>query len=149
MDKYERRRRNLAQLVKEHCGGIDAEMARRIGRAPSYLARRLYEEGKLGKKRIGDDMTDVIEDAFNLPRGWLSLEQSEGMSLGANSPPNERQEKPPKYLSPDEISELIRLYANSDDAGRASILTVARAQVSETNVAASESAAQNKRKHRG
>lgn len=31
----------------------------------------LYPEGKKQKKRIADDMVEVIESAFGLPRGWM------------------------------------------------------------------------------
>lgn len=71
MDKYEKRRLKLIDLIKLKCGGINAELARRIGRYPSYINRMLYPEGKKAKKRIADEMIEVIETAFNLPKGWL------------------------------------------------------------------------------
>ena len=33
----------------------------------------LYPEGKSGKKRIADDMMELIEKSFNLPRGWMDM----------------------------------------------------------------------------
>lgn len=71
MDKYEKRRLRLTKLRDEMCDGKASVLARRIGREPSYVSRMLYPEGKQGKKRIADDMMEVIEKAFNLPRGWL------------------------------------------------------------------------------
>lgn len=71
MDKYERRRQRLIELRDTHCGGSAADLARKIERDPSYVTRMLYQEGKPGKKRIADDMIEVIESAFNLTRGWL------------------------------------------------------------------------------
>ncbi len=71
MDKYERRRQRLIKLRNTECAGSAAELARRINREPSYVSRMLYEEGKAGKKRIADDMMEIIETAFNLPRGWM------------------------------------------------------------------------------
>lgn len=71
MDKYERRRLRLIQLRDDTCGKSTAELARRIGKDPSYVARMLYPEGKDGKKRIGDDLLEAIERAFNLSRGAL------------------------------------------------------------------------------
>ena len=71
MDKFERRRLRLLKLRDERCGGSGAEVARRIGREPSYVTRMLYPEGKAGKKRIADDMMEIIEKAFELPRGWM------------------------------------------------------------------------------
>lgn len=36
----------------------------------------LYQEGKEGKKRIGEDMRDLVENAFGLPRGQLDEAES-------------------------------------------------------------------------
>lgn len=71
MDKYEKRRLRLIELRDNFCNGRASELARRIEREPSYVSRMLYTEGKAGKKRIADDMMEVIERAFNLPRGWM------------------------------------------------------------------------------
>ncbi|EQB0486248.1 S24 family peptidase [Cronobacter turicensis] len=71
MDKYEKRRLRLIEIRDTFCNGKASELARRIEREPSYVSRMLYPEGKNGKKRIADDMMEVIETAFGLPRGWL------------------------------------------------------------------------------
>ncbi|MFH1493765.1 MAG: S24 family peptidase [Pseudomonadota bacterium] len=76
MDKYERRRQRLIELRDTKCGGNGAELARKIGRDPSYVTRMLYQEGKAGKKRIADEMIEIIETAFLLPRGWLDQDHS-------------------------------------------------------------------------
>lgn len=74
MDKYERRRQRLIELLNTRCDGVAANMARKIGRSPSYVIRMLYPEGKPGKKRIAEDMKDVIETAFGIP-GWLDAQE--------------------------------------------------------------------------
>jgi hypothetical protein len=71
MDKHEHRRRRLLELKEWECDGKIARLAERISRSDSYVARMLYVEGKPGKKRIGDDMLDILEAAFKLPRGWF------------------------------------------------------------------------------
>lgn len=71
MDKYERRRLRLLALRDERCDGKSAVLARKIEREASYVTRMLYPEGKAGRKRISDDMMEIIEKAFDLPRGWL------------------------------------------------------------------------------
>lgn len=71
VDKYEQRRLRVIQLKQERCNDNTAELARRINRDPSYVARMLYPEGKAGKKRIAEDMVGIIEQAFSLPPGWL------------------------------------------------------------------------------
>lgn len=79
MDKYERRRLNLIKLRDEQCNGVNAELARRIGREASYVNRMFYPEGKKGKKRIGDDIKELIETEFKLQVGWLDGVQSENL----------------------------------------------------------------------
>ncbi|WP_225321541.1 LexA family protein [Leclercia adecarboxylata] len=71
MDKYEKRRLRLMQIRDEMCGGKAVEVARKIEREPSYVSRMLYDESKKGRKRIADDMVEIIEKAFSLPRGWM------------------------------------------------------------------------------
>lgn len=78
MDKYERRRLRLIELRETKCNGKAADLAKAIGRDASYVSRMLYPEGKAGKKRIADDMMEVIETAFGLPRGWLDQSMGEG-----------------------------------------------------------------------
>ena len=71
MDKYEYRREKLIELKDNFCDGKISELAEKLERSPSYVSRMLYPEGKEGKKRIGDDMVDVIAQAFNVPKSWL------------------------------------------------------------------------------
>lgn len=73
MDKYEQRRLRLIEIRDRFCNGKASELARRIEREPSYVSRMLYPEGKSGKKRIADDMMELIEKSFNLPRGWMDM----------------------------------------------------------------------------
>jgi hypothetical protein len=74
MDKFEIRRLNLQALLRTHCQGKAAALADKIGRSPSYISRMLYPEGKTGKKRIGEDMRNLIEDTLALARGTLDDE---------------------------------------------------------------------------
>lgn len=74
MDKYERRRIRLMELRDTKCNGVAATLAEKISRDQSYVTRMLYPAGKKGKKRIADDMIEVIETAFKLPHGWLDQE---------------------------------------------------------------------------
>lgn len=78
MDKYEKRRLRLIQIRDDFCGGKAVEVARKIEREPSYVSRMLYEEGKKGKKRIADDMVEIIEKSFSLPRGWMDDISADG-----------------------------------------------------------------------
>jgi hypothetical protein len=71
MDKFEVRRLNLRAVLRTHCGGRAAVLAGKIDRSASYVSRMLYPEGKAGKKRVGEDMRDIIEEALRLGRGSL------------------------------------------------------------------------------
>lgn len=86
MDKYERRRLRLAEIRDTRCNGKAVELARAIGREPSYVSRMLYPEGKAGKKRIADDMMEVIETAFSLPRGWMDQVAASEMGPAIQTP---------------------------------------------------------------
>jgi hypothetical protein len=108
MDKFEIRRRNLRALLDSHCGGKAATLANLIDRSPSYVARMLYPEGKEGKKRIGEDMRDIIENALALKRGTLDVEPSgsaeDAVESTTNQPaPEPRAKKPSKAAGPSDI----------------------------------------------
>lgn len=74
MDKYERRRQRLDQIRISRFEGSIAKLAHAIGKAQSYVGRMLYEEGKAGRKRIGEDIAREIEQALHLPPHSLDAE---------------------------------------------------------------------------
>ena len=74
MDKYERRRQRLDQIRASRFEGSIVKLAQAIGKAPSYVGRMLYEEGKAGGKRIGEDVAREIEQALHLPPFSLDAE---------------------------------------------------------------------------
>jgi HTH-type transcriptional regulator, cell division transcriptional repressor len=57
MDKYEKRRTRLAEVRDRNFHGSASDLARAIGKEPSYVSRMLYPAGKAGKKRIGVTIT--------------------------------------------------------------------------------------------
>src|ERR1700692_1487331 len=71
MDKYERRRLKLLKLRDRDFGHSNSALARKIGKDASSVARMLYPLGKDGRKRIGEDLVEIIENAFQWPNGWL------------------------------------------------------------------------------
>jgi len=74
MDKYERRRQRLDQIRVTRFEGSIVKLAQAIGKAQSYVGRMLYEEGKAGGKRIGEDVAREIEQALHLPPLSLDAE---------------------------------------------------------------------------
>jgi phage repressor protein C with HTH and peptisase S24 domain len=86
MDKYEKRRTRLAEVRDRNFHGSASDLARAIGKEPSYVSRMLYPAGKAGKKRIGEDMVDVIETALGWPKGSLDSDTSvEELSSGKSA----------------------------------------------------------------
>ena len=119
MDKYERRRERLAQLIQSRCGGVSALFARTIERDASYVARMLYPEGKPGRKRIADDMMEIIEKAFDLPRGWLDDREA--------SPEPVDTPSAPQSATTQDNDELVEVRAKilAELAGEVSALWIA------------------------
>lgn len=136
MDKYERRRLNLARILADQCSGKIADLAKKIDRSDSYVTRMLYPVGKTGKKRIGEDLADLVSKIF-------------GFDISADTPENTVARL---YAVPDakdrdkafalELAALVTSYVNSNDEGRAGILRYARvAEASSTYSANTDSAA--------
>jgi hypothetical protein len=67
MDKYETRRLRLIEILKNNCDGRIVDLAHALQKNESYVARMLYEEGKNGKKRIGEEMWEIINNKFPAP----------------------------------------------------------------------------------
>ncbi|MBA3756502.1 MAG: hypothetical protein H0X02_09850 [Nitrosomonas sp.] len=68
--RNEKRRLKLIDLIEKKCGGVNANLARKLKKEPSYINRVLYPEGKEGKKNIGEDLMDAVIDAFEFPEDW-------------------------------------------------------------------------------
>jgi phage repressor protein C with HTH and peptisase S24 domain len=90
MDKYEIRRLELVQLLNDQCNGKVVELAKRLGRSDSYVSRMLYEEGKAGRKRIGEDMAELIAETFNIKNTAHSIEKPSNVrAIHPDDPPLE------------------------------------------------------------
>lgn len=78
---FERRRRNLQQLLESRYRGSQAEMARAIGRSPSYVWRLLSPMGSSHAKHLGEDLARQIESAANLLSYWLDQDKALARSV--------------------------------------------------------------------
>ena len=121
MDKYEFRRQRLIELKDEYCDGKISTLAEKLKRSHSYVSRMLFDENKPNKKRIGDDMLDVISEAFGVSKSWLDGEidvaevlQDESTAITG--------------LTKDE-SRLLEYYRDANKEGKKTILDVAFAVV--------------------
>lgn len=63
-DKYEKRRTALKALADSLGRGGIATIAARIGKEPNYVSRMLYPPGRQGRKRIGEDSLEKLNEAF-------------------------------------------------------------------------------------
>jgi len=64
MDKYEQRRLALRGLADDLGRGALAKIGAKIGKDASYVSRMLYEPGKAGRKRIGEDTLAALAAAY-------------------------------------------------------------------------------------
>ncbi|HCP79412.1 MAG: hypothetical protein CML16_14855 [Pusillimonas sp.] len=69
MDKYETRYYDLVALRDKLGRGGIAKIASAIGKEPSYVSRMLYPVGKPGRKRIGEDTAEILDQNFPEWRG--------------------------------------------------------------------------------
>lgn len=63
---YETRRIALKQMIESMGRGAITQVANRIGVDPSYVSRLLYEDGKKGKKNIGDEIVTKLDEHYPL-----------------------------------------------------------------------------------
>ncbi len=121
MDKYEFRRQRLIELKDQHCDGKISTLAEKLKRSHSYVSRMLFDESKPNRKRIGDDMLDVISEAFGVSKAWIDgeidvVETTQDVNTAATE------------LTKDEVT-LLNYYRNANKEGRKTILDVAFAVV--------------------
>ena len=45
IERNEHRRLKLLGLIRDQCGGVNAVLAKKLGKEPSYINRLLYPEG--------------------------------------------------------------------------------------------------------
>jgi hypothetical protein len=67
MDKYEKRRLDLLNLVEQMGRGGRVRVAAAINKTPDYISRMLYPKNKAGHKGIGEDSVELLDAAYP---GW-------------------------------------------------------------------------------
>jgi hypothetical protein len=116
MDKYERRRQNLAKILADQCSGKIADLAKKIDRSDSYVTRMLYPDGKSGKKRIGEDLADLISKTFGFD---ISIDDAATPIVQLAAVPS-TTDRDKEFAM--ELAALVTSYAQANDEGRRSIL---------------------------
>lgn len=64
MDRYEMRRLDFVDLKDSMGRGAYRKISDKTGISESYLSRMAYPEGKKGKKNIGDDVIQVLDEHY-------------------------------------------------------------------------------------
>ena len=137
---FELRRLALMRLIQSlhnertGRGGI-ARLNGFTGINASYISRMLYEEGKPGKKNIGEDTVNKISESFP---DWLRSDYETGPKQLAYVA---REEAAPTYagenvvmipVRTDEITgQIMRMLADTDDVGRAMCLAAVKVALSD------------------
>ncbi len=98
MDIQDTREQRLAQIMAEQFDGSIARLSDRLDRDPSYFSRIFSDEGKAGKKRIGEHLARDIEAKLGLPRLWLDGDAQD-------APPDAAE----NIIPPDVASRFARL----------------------------------------
>jgi phage repressor protein C with HTH and peptisase S24 domain len=104
MDRYEKRRLLLKAAIEDLGRGGITKLAKACDIDPSYLGRLLYPEGKAGKKRIGEDVKEKIENGLGKPPGWL--DSADEYSI----PQHESTVNTRELISPNKNSFSIKKY---------------------------------------
>lgn len=99
--KREHRRLRYIELLDAVHGekrGRQVEAARKISREPNYISRLIS-----GGKAIGEELQDVIEDQYNLTKGWLDLPLGTAVATSSSysatqpEPASKATESPPAW----------------------------------------------------
>ena len=76
LDRFEKRRQKLLQLIRTKFDGINANLAKQIGYDQSYINRCLYPQDKKYKKNIGDELMCLIIDELGLPEDFWTQDEN-------------------------------------------------------------------------
>jgi transcriptional regulator with XRE-family HTH domain len=69
MDIDEIRLKNIEASIKTHCDGVRSELARRLGRDPTSIARWWLKSKH--RRKVGYESAREIEAVLAIPTGWL------------------------------------------------------------------------------
>lgn len=85
------RRERLRQLIDEELEGRQADLCRRINRAPQQVSAWLRAPGKNGAKNISDTMAREIETIMRKPYAWLDTDPSARAAASSQPVQQERE----------------------------------------------------------
>ena len=122
IERNEHRRLKLLGLIRDQCGGVNAVLAKKLGKEPSYINRLLYPEGKPGKKNIGDEIMDAVIDAYNFPENWwVATNDSDnyGIDLSYATVEKINHIKKVSAMENDEFRETVDVFDAADEVVKA------------------------------
>jgi SOS-response transcriptional repressor LexA len=74
VERFSKHQTLLGLLRQRMCLGNAAELARRLGKDPTYINRLFYSKDKAGHKGIGLEIMQAANDAFGLPPGFWDMD---------------------------------------------------------------------------
>lgn len=109
MSDYTNHQLLLMKLRDDYCKKNAAELARRIGKDPTYVSRLFYPIGKKGGKGVGLEIMQACSKAFELAPGFW-----EG---AANLPPSYQiqPDDHPTVMNPAKAVDVIALPKRNPD----------------------------------
>jgi hypothetical protein len=110
MENQTREQALLAQLRDKHCGGVNAELARKLGMDQTYVNRLFYPAGKRGGKGIGLEVMRRASEVFRLPVGFWDGAALQGDLLSEEAVKSAVPKPAPSQtdgLVPDVVRELV------------------------------------------
>lgn len=122
IERNEHRRLKLLELIRDQCGGVNAVLAKKLGKEPSYINRLLYPEGKPGKKNIGEEIMDAVIDAYNFPENWwVATKDSDNYGIDLSCATVEMIEhiKKVTLMDEDEFRETVDVFEAADEVVKA------------------------------
>ena len=92
MAEYTNEQQLLMHLRDAECRGNAAELARKIGKDPTYVSRLFYPIGKKARKSIGLEIMQSCTKAFSLPPGFWErpAKSAEAYPAGTDTFPTQR-----------------------------------------------------------
>lgn len=136
MNRYEIRRLALLNLIESFGRGGRAKIASELNIEPSYVSRCCYEEGKKGKKNIGDEMVEKLNTKYPHWINSLNVKViSKEAETGKNAPKNivsyafKEYKKSVDKLSANQklaLEELIQYFVDASPAHQLKLVDLAK-----------------------
>jgi hypothetical protein len=115
MDTQQTRVANLRHLIETEFDGVDARLAERVGRQPSYIYR-IFTDKEQHRRPLGEKLARDIERACGKPLGWLDIPQMRYSDTDTTSVADQSPYSPITAMS-HRAAYLIPIYGDEGSMG--------------------------------